>query len=388
MLQAINKSLLLACCLFLVSSVVIAAYSSDFQKGKTAYQKKDYTEAFYHFRSAAEAGNAEAQLYLGSMYRNDDEGIKRDTEKMFFWWNKAADQGNARAAYAVAKWSNGDFGEMVWKDDDYSKLIPLYERAAKLGDSLSQYWLGRVYRSEQTIHADPKLHHYWMEKAAENNSTQAQFRIAEIYGQGIGVMQDNQKSLMWLKKAAQSQHPKAQFHLARLNFMGAMGVTKNPEQGLAWMQAAAINGEKTAYYELAMRHITGDGAEKDPKKGYLYFIELMRKADDKDLRAKVSFKMGEIFALGGFGKTDPVAAYSWFYVANKKGNPEAPKAMAFVRDKNKMSTSDWVAAEQRARRCLETNYEICRPRTEQEIAAEKAAIKALWEAMRPEKSKN
>jgi TPR repeat protein len=40
----------------------------EFEEGRAAYERRDYATAIKKLRSLAEAGNAEAQTYLGAMY--------------------------------------------------------------------------------------------------------------------------------------------------------------------------------------------------------------------------------------------------------------------------------------------------------------------------------
>ncbi len=48
--------------------------------------------------SAAESGDAEAQLSLGYCYDTGD-GVKKSYKKAVFWYTKAAEQGNVDAQY-------------------------------------------------------------------------------------------------------------------------------------------------------------------------------------------------------------------------------------------------------------------------------------------------
>ncbi len=47
--------------------------------------------------SAAESGDAEAQLSLGYCYDTGD-GVKKSYKKAVFWYTKAAEQGNVDAS--------------------------------------------------------------------------------------------------------------------------------------------------------------------------------------------------------------------------------------------------------------------------------------------------
>ena len=64
-----GKFLLFLIVFFLVaSSRATEVGREDFEKGKTAYDKEDYSTAVRHFKLAAEQGSPEAQCELGKCY--------------------------------------------------------------------------------------------------------------------------------------------------------------------------------------------------------------------------------------------------------------------------------------------------------------------------------
>ena len=65
---------------------------------RTAPTPEDKAE---QYRKAAEQGNTEAQLYLGSCYFYGD-GVAQDKAEAVKWWLKAAQQGLPEAQYDLA----------------------------------------------------------------------------------------------------------------------------------------------------------------------------------------------------------------------------------------------------------------------------------------------
>jgi TPR repeat protein len=49
----------------------------EFEEGRAAYERGDYATAIKKLRPLAEAGNAEAQFYLGAMYA-EGRGVPQD----------------------------------------------------------------------------------------------------------------------------------------------------------------------------------------------------------------------------------------------------------------------------------------------------------------------
>jgi S1-C subfamily serine protease len=73
---------------------------------------KDFGEAVYWFRRAAEQGNAQAQCNLGLCYSAWDD-MPKDLPNAFKWFRKAAEQGDADAQNELAKMYFGGDGVPV-----------------------------------------------------------------------------------------------------------------------------------------------------------------------------------------------------------------------------------------------------------------------------------
>lgn len=65
-------------------------------------QKKDFKRAFAQFLKAAEAGDAESQNYVGTMYCFG-QGVKLNREESVAWYRKAADQNHAKAQNSLGE---------------------------------------------------------------------------------------------------------------------------------------------------------------------------------------------------------------------------------------------------------------------------------------------
>ena len=90
------KDLILAIPLLVTLALPVVA--QDYETGKDAYKRGDYTTALQHFRPLAEQGHAKAQANLGFMYSNG-QGVSQDYEKSIKWLSKAATQNNAHAQH-------------------------------------------------------------------------------------------------------------------------------------------------------------------------------------------------------------------------------------------------------------------------------------------------
>ena len=103
------------------------------QKGNTAYEQQDYTEAMRWFRKAADQGNADAPLKIGVLYGNG-WGVAEDDAEAMRWFRKAADQGNTGAQVSIG-WAYGN-GLGVARDN--AEAMRWYRKAADQGNAEAQ----------------------------------------------------------------------------------------------------------------------------------------------------------------------------------------------------------------------------------------------------------
>ncbi len=113
--------------LLLLSST--EGWSADFQKGVTAYNKKDYATALREWKPLAKQGNFSAQYLLGVMYRKG-QGVPRDHKTAVKWLKLAAEQGDANAQLNLGL-MYGD-GAGVIQDNVYAHMW--WNIAASSGD--------------------------------------------------------------------------------------------------------------------------------------------------------------------------------------------------------------------------------------------------------------
>lgn len=78
----------------------VGASSAD--GGQEAYDKGDYARAMSEWQSAADHGDADAELGLGKLYEFGLGDLAQSYKKADFWYRKAADQNNAEAEYRLA----------------------------------------------------------------------------------------------------------------------------------------------------------------------------------------------------------------------------------------------------------------------------------------------
>ena len=97
----------------------LPSYSSDFDKGLTAYNNGDYATALKEWKPLAEKGDVDAQTNLGLMYQNG-WGVPQDDKEAVYWYKLAAEQGDAKAQYNLGVMYA--LGEGVIKDYVYAHM--------------------------------------------------------------------------------------------------------------------------------------------------------------------------------------------------------------------------------------------------------------------------
>ena len=85
-----------ALCFVAVALATAPAFSADYQKGRDAYVDGDYKTALAEWKPLAEHGHAEAQFYLGWMYKHG-WGVVQHYVRAHMWFNIGASNGSTNA---------------------------------------------------------------------------------------------------------------------------------------------------------------------------------------------------------------------------------------------------------------------------------------------------
>ncbi len=221
----------------------------DTAAGMQAFKAKDYPRAYQEWRSAADAGQAEAEFDLGVLYAQG-LGVKRDLTAAMSWYRKAADQGNAEAEFA----------------------------------------LGQMYSRGWGVPRDETDALRWMEMASDPVSDGPPTDWARI--EGYGAQQDQKQAVYWYERAAAQGHAEAQYNLGRLYATGE-GVPKDQEQALRWVRAAASQGYVPAQARFGMRYAAGNGIAQDHRLAYFWLTLAVLHGDksQEKLRAAEGAKL-------------------------------------------------------------------------------------------------
>lgn len=204
-------------------------------------------------REAAEAGSAQAQLYIGKKYAYGDAA------KAVEWYKKAAAQGLDEACERLGDLYNygHEYGDSPISPD-YKEAEKWYLPLAEKGNAEVMKTLALMYSLDLQ---DEENSLKWYIKAAETGDLEAIKEVVTHYD----CNDDTENAIFWCKKAVETGDAESMYDLARLY---EFSEPADMEQAVLWYKKAADNGYANANVKLALLYIDGDGVEKDEKKGF------------------------------------------------------------------------------------------------------------------------
>ncbi|HYF86181.1 lysozyme inhibitor LprI family protein [Azospirillum sp.] len=168
----------------LVSIVLSGEAYAALAEGEAALNQKDFVTAFTLLKPDAEAGNAQAQTYLGRMYRKG-QGVAKDPSVAVTWFQKAATQGEWEASNTLGTMYR--LGEGV--PQDFQKAIQWYLEAAKLGVENAMYRVALMYQAGQGVQANPVEAYKWAYISARHGSQPEPIRLRDKLAKQLNVSQ-------------------------------------------------------------------------------------------------------------------------------------------------------------------------------------------------------
>ena len=209
------------------------AQQSARDKGIALYQQSDWYDSQPLLQTAAEAGDAQAQYYLGEALRLSNRYSTPQARK---WYEAAARQGHL---YAMLRLGNADdfcqyLGDCDGENDvqwrkvateqayaraqqgDTEAMTVLFitrhdlgwlQMAAEAGDSRAQEWLAGIYKDGGGWYVIPALGEMaarkWYKASAEGGNPKGMFLYASLLYDNNG---DTREIGHWLEQAAEGGH--------------------------------------------------------------------------------------------------------------------------------------------------------------------------------------
>ena len=178
----------------------------------------------------------------------------------------AAEQGNAVSQFNLGLMY--DTGESVTQD--YQEAVRWYRLAAAQGYADAQFNLAMMYANGYGVAQDYQEAIRLYQALAEQGEADAQTQLGLMYAEGRGVTQDYQEAMRWYRLAAAKGDAAAQFILASMYDYGK-GVTQDYQEAERWYRLAAEQGNSLALGRLCLMYYAGQGVPQDSVKSYMWF---------------------------------------------------------------------------------------------------------------------
>jgi len=161
-------------------------------------------EPLEELTKCAEAGDPEAQNYLGVRYA-DGVSVPENDKTAVFWYRKAAEQGHAMAQHNLGL--QYSMGEGV--DQNFSEALEWFRKSAEQGAPHGQYELGMAFDLGRGTREDDAKAVEWYRKAADQGLDIAQKELGVMYQEGTGVSKNLIQAFKWYSLAAGQGHEEA-----------------------------------------------------------------------------------------------------------------------------------------------------------------------------------
>lgn len=239
-------------------------YNSYYMMGMICgYDETLFNEekAVSYFEKAAEWGQSDALVRLGTMHLHGVGAILPDRQKAFQYFSQAAQADNSLgwewAAYCHY-WGYGTQKNMI-------KAQQFYYKAAHEGSCHSQYMLGYIYGYDVTP-PDFEKAARWFKEAARQGHSDAQLKLGFYYHNGCGVKQNYKTAFKLFTQAAAQGHATAMHNIGDAYEKG-YGVEKDEKQAFVWYRKSAELGDKWGMFSAGRLLFCGIGTPPNQLEG-------------------------------------------------------------------------------------------------------------------------
>lgn len=234
-----------------------------YQQGNTIGQSGDYAGALPWIRHAADAGHAQAQFTLGSMYAFG-QGVAESKAIARQWYEKAAAQHHPRALFNLGLY----FDRGIGVAPDRPRALMYYKLGALAGDGQAAYNAAQLLVLGDGVPADAREALRYFSIAADLAIPQAQMALGWVHEKAIGVDRDVPAALDWYARAEAGGLEKAtdlRIALARRVNDEALAVERagNGTAAQTLFDLACRHEEYNACYNAGRLRYMGTAVRKD-----------------------------------------------------------------------------------------------------------------------------
>ena len=221
--------------------------------------------------------------------------------------------------YQVAK----NFTVGIGFEQNDTKAVRWYERAAELGHKEAQTQVARAYTYGQGVPKDYKKAAKWVALVAKGGADWAQYTYGIFLEHGYAGEPDLVQAAHWYRQAANQGNADAKNNLGTFFRWGKGGLNKDYTKAAELFISARNGGNPLGTANLARLHRYGRGVKKDPARA----AELYQEAIEKDVRFAY-YELGELYRRGQGVKKNFKRARSLFEKGADKGDKFAKIGLA------------------------------------------------------------
>jgi TPR repeat protein len=172
---------------------IVAPVTPSVDAGRQASGSRNYALARANFRPLAEKGDPEGEAALGHLLMQNCTGLQ-DKQEGLEWLAKAADGGDTDAALELGSiYMTGQDGVAI----DDNKAFALISKAAAAGTMVAETDLGYMYLHGRGVPIDKYQGMTWSVKGGEQGSPAALSYFASAYFKGDGLPQNLDKAAFY-----------------------------------------------------------------------------------------------------------------------------------------------------------------------------------------------
>lgn len=210
---------------------------------------RDLEKALPYLRAAADAGDVDAQFFLGERLLTGNE-MEKDPATGERYLTAAAEQGSAGA--------QNDLGVICMNREDYTQAVHWLKLAAEQNHPGACNNLGVLYMKGLGLEKDATLAAHYMRLAAEQGDAAAQDNLGQMALENIGGVDGGpEEAEHWFTMAAQQGYAPAMNRLGLIYLQGLPPVPSKTGEAIYWLNAAAERGHADAAFNLFLVYDTG-----------------------------------------------------------------------------------------------------------------------------------
>lgn len=299
--------------------------------------ERDYSRSRSLYLQAIAHGNITAIASLGQLYENGD-GVPKNEDSALYFYKKASKQGDAKGLRLLAG-TYVDAGKKygVSMCEQLQEAIPLYLKAAKMGDDIAMATLSILYSEYNCVEKKlniierKRVSKQWMEDALEYHHPRVYLWIGDHSG-------DSKEQIIAYTLAARCGEEEAMNRLGQIYKKAGFA-----ETALLLYRKSASNGNAYAYFKLgeAMRVGSLGFAVNNDSASYYYLkaiaygisgdayhsINTYLSYYYKPALAMKAYTIGVEFETGVGGDIDLAKAIKMYRMAANMGSEFAKEAL-------------------------------------------------------------